>query len=139
MYGYILLLTIGCVGIVTKKYINLVFHYIKYKYIDRNQTIKLDKYLLVPYNYHHYKYYSFIPIKIKNKPNIIAIYNENNKDVYNLIKPYMGHNLNFSGVKITPNILGFRYLKFMIMNKIGEINEFVFKENETIIISELSN
>lgn len=91
------------------------------KHVNNNLHVKY---------YKNYKPYIII-LKHSNNKKIfqINIYDENDNDITEKIKPYMGFNYDFHGLNITPNDLGYNKLTFII-NKI----EHVFNSNDKINI-----
>ncbi len=67
---------------------------------------------------HNMKWYKY-PLLVKHgpKPYVTSILNENNKNVTDKIYPFLGPNLDFYGIKITPKHFEYKILKFIINEK----------------------
>ena len=135
MIFYLLLLA-GLGGFVLIKYkiifrTNVLLDLIKYKNDYKFEAVKLNrKLLVVPYRYMHHEYYAFLPIK-NPRVNIISITSNEDNVTYE-IKKYLGHNCDFSGELITPQMLGYKILDFKFIENEGTIKIKHFNENESI-------
>lgn len=78
--------------------------------------------------------YYHVKLVKKRGPQLIvdAIYNSKNEDVTTEIKPLCGMNNDFHMQVYTPKILGYKYLRFDIMDAIGESHTLLFNENDRL-------
>jgi hypothetical protein len=110
---------------------NIILDLIKYKHDYKFEALKLNrKLLIVPYRYMHHEYYAFLPVK-KPRVNIISIISKQDDVTYE-IKKYLGRNCDFSGVFVTPQILGYESLEFKFIENEGTIKTKYYSQNETI-------
>ena len=146
MWYTVLLVSLG-VGFIPYVYkaINICFGYLKYKYDNKFEALKINRHTLaVPYKYQHRQYYALLPIKRHKSDTVVNVYTtvldldeelilkDMDYNVTRDIHMYMGHNGDFSGANITPKDLGFSNLRFNVMTGTGELKTFNFKENNII-------
>jgi len=95
------------------KYYKYTFHkwvYNKIVHIEKKNNLYMIPYYI---NSTEYKF----PIRVN--PNHIVIkeiMSFNDEDVMCDIRPYIGHSGDFHNIMLTPNDLGYKYLKFIIKN-----------------------
>lgn len=87
---------------------------------------------------HYYKNHTLYGIIVKNnekKKRNILVFDQNEKDVTEDIKKYMGFNNDFHNSKLTPKDLGYNKLLFYVKSGDQE-NEYIFEDDEIINYNE---
>lgn len=94
-----------------------------------SQVEKARNHYTITYTYNMTEY------KVKCKKNksrntILHIYDENDNQVFDILKPYMGPFLDFHGIMTSPKDLGYKKLSFELLN--GQIKTFY--DDDIIIV-----
>lgn len=93
---------------------------------------KIEKYrnhYVVPYKYGTQSY-KILCKRNRTRQRILKIVDHQNEDVTEIVKPYMGPNMDFHGMQLSPNDLGFEKITFEMLS--GEIK--TYDTNDIIII-----
>lgn len=86
------------------------------------------KYLKIPYEFRDRNYCFLLKIARGIVP-LKSIRDDNDQDVTDQVTPYLGPNLDFHGVKLTPKDLGWNSLTFVTLR---DEQEYRFEADQTI-------
>jgi len=100
-----------------------------YNIFNPKKVEKFNKHIKVPYEYNDNKYFYLLKVPRGIMP-IDWIKDENDNDIYDVILPYLGPNLDCHGSEIYPRDFG---LKKIVIKNIND-KEYTFEENEKIIL-----
>lgn len=115
-----------------KETLKLVFYKYKEEYLQKKFGIVSEHKNI--YYVSYYKNHTLYKIPIKNNKKIvkkIIVFDQNNKDITQEIKSFMGFNYDFHRLPISPNDIGYDQLKFYVDNQ-----ELIFNKNEIMTVIE---
>lgn len=118
-----------------KETIKLVIYKYKEEYLQKKFGIVSEDNNI--YYVSYYKNHTLYKIPIKNNKKVfknIIVFDQNNKDITQEVKPFLGFNYDFHKLLLTPKDIGYPLLKFYISSPIEEDQELIFKENDIMTI-----
>lgn len=121
-----------------KETVKLVFYKYKEEFLQKKFGIvsECNKNGNNIYYVSYYKNYTLYKIPIRNhKKQIknIIVFDQNDQDITQEVKPFMGFNYDFHRISLTPNDIGYEKLKFCITSE-GNEEEFNFYKNDIMML-----
>lgn len=119
--------------IVYKEFFNFLFQVAKVflfkPTVYEHKILNKKQYIKIPYTYKEVKYYYMLKVPRGVEP-ISEIKDENGNDIYNIVKPYLGPNLDCHGIKMTPEDFGYEKIEIRTVSD----KDIIFDKHDQIIM-----
>jgi hypothetical protein len=116
-----------------KEFFKFLFHvaqvFLFKPVIYEHKILNKKQYIKIPYTYKEVKYYYMLKVPRGVEP-ISEIKDENGNDIYNIVKPYLGPNLDCHGTKMTPDDFGYEKIELRTVSD----KVIIFEKNEQIVM-----
>jgi hypothetical protein len=97
--------------------------------VPKSNTLINDK-ITVPYYTHGHRYIALLNNSHGPQPAIDISHGDEN--ITDQMLEYMGPNLDFHGMEVTPSFFGYGTIKITVMDICGDNSEYTFEKNDVI-------